>query len=252
MKDLQIQEKLYAYNERFPEAHQIRNELNIFEVRETERVKEKISKIIEKKKKALMKKQDVELSQQLLKNEEEENRMKIKYDQDKARLLKEINHHYNEIKKNQNFSSNLAMKKGKFRDELRRQKQNATNLQKFIKDIKNSWTPKVASQKIFESQRSLKKKPSVLRMSLSLSPSPVSGYKGFLINTDCLTRFSISTGAALSDRPVNELPEYMSFGSLAAKTGKLLEKSKLKKELLPSVTQLYDDRLKLIKTGAVS
>ena len=248
MRDLQIQEKLFAYNERFPEASQIRNELNVFETRELERVKEKVSKIIEKKKKVLMKKHDVELSQQILKNEEEENRMKIKYDQDKLRLFKEINHHYNEIKKNQNLSSSLAAKKGKFRDELRRQKQNASNLQKFIKDTKNSWTPKVASQKIFESQRSLKKNPSVLRMSLSLSHSPVSAYKGFFIDTNVLTRFSISTGTAISDRPVNEVPGYLSFGSLAAKTGKLLEKSKPKKDLLVSVTQLYDDRLKLIKS----
>jgi hypothetical protein len=249
MRDLQIQEKLFAYNERFPEAHQIRNELNVFESRETERVREKIGKIIEKKKKNLMKKHELEVNQQLLKNEEEENRLKIKYDEEKLRLSKEITHHYNEIKKNQHFASNLAVKKGKFRDELRRQKQNATNLQKFIKDIKNSWTPKVISQKIFESQRSLKKKPSVLRMSLSLSPSPVNGYKGFLINTEGLTRFSISSGAALSDRPVNQPPEYMSFGSLAAKTGKMLEKSKNNKDLLPSVAELYDDRLKLVKNN---
>lgn len=243
---MQIQEKLYAYNERFPEAHQLRNELNVFENKEIARVQEKIEKIVENKKKNMKKKHELELNQQALKNEEDLNRLQIKYEQEKSRLEKEITHNYNEIKKNQNFSSNLALAKGKNRDELRRLKQNASNLQKFIKDIKQSKSPKIISQKIFETQRSLRKKPSVLRMSLSLSPSPVFGYKGFLINTDILTKFSISSGAAATDRPVNQTPEYMSSSSLAIKTGKLLEKSKNKKEILQSITELYDNKLKLV------
>lgn len=246
MKDMQIQEKMYAYNERFPEAHQIRSELNVFESKETARVQEKIAKIVENKKKKLKKRHYLEISQQALKNEEEFNRLTIRYEQEKQRLEKEITHHYNEIKKNQNFASNLALNKGKNRDELRRSKQNSSNLQKFIKEIRESKSPKLITEKIFETQRSLRKKPSVMRMALSLSPSPVMEYKGFLINTEALTKFSISSGTAASDRPVNEVPEYMGFSSLAMKTGKLLEKSKNKKETLQSITELYDNKLQLV------
>ena len=246
MKDMQMQEKMYAYNERFPEAHQIRNELNVFESKETERVQGKIEKIIENKKKKLRKQHQLEIHQQSLKNEDEVNRLKIKFEQEKQRLEKEITHHYNEIKKNHNFASNLAFCKGKNRDELRRLKQNSSNLQKFIKEIRESKSPQMITQKIFETQRSLKKKPSVLRMALSLSPSPVMEYKGFIINTGVLTKFSISSGTAANDRPVNEVPEYMDFSTLAIKTGKLLEKSKNKKDTLQSITELYDNKLRLV------
>ena len=170
--------------------------------------------------------------------------------------------HYHDIKKNQNQAGTLAILKGKHRDELRRIKENAKSLQKFIKEVKKSKVSRITSEKIFKSQSSLRKYPSFVKSTLSidspsilsprmismrhLSPSfdsPRVSYNAFQINTEVVTRFGIKSDATFSERPVNVSPGYLSSTSFSSKTGKLLQQSRQSKDLVASVSSLYNNKL---------
>lgn len=241
MRELQIQEKLFAFNERYAEAHQIRNELKVIEVVEQERVENKILEEKEKRRKKLLKKQELELQQLKSNKKNSKNKLLIKYEQEKVRLQKEIKLHNHDIKRNQNLASRLAIMIGRTRDELRRTKQNARDLQSFLKDSRRNKTARITTTDIPSGNSTLGRKPA-LKASQSMASTTI-GNKIVNINTQTLTRFGIKSDATGTDRPVNITPGYMNSTSFSAKTGKLLQQSRKEKSSLPSLASLYNDKL---------
>ena len=79
MRNLQIQEKLFALNERYAEAHQIRNELKVIEIAEQNRVENKILEEKEKRRKKLIKRQKIEIEQLQANNQTNKNKLLIRY-----------------------------------------------------------------------------------------------------------------------------------------------------------------------------
>ena len=259
MKNLQIQEKLFVYNERFAEAHQIRNELSLVEVSEQNRVENKIIDQQDKKKARLIRKHQTELNQLQQKNKENHNKLLINFEREKDRLEKEIKLHYHDITKNQNLASKLAVKQGKCRDELRRIKQNAKNLQMFIKAMKNNKVIKPTTEKIFKSQSSFKLKPSIMKHSLTLeslklrspkylSPvyySPKIGYNAFDINTQVLTRFNIKSELGNLDTPRSTFQD--NFSSNSPRSDKHYQLPRNDNHVMRSLASLYDNKLEPIE-----
>ena len=243
MRNLQVQEKLFAFNERYAEAHQIRNELKVIEISEQNRVENQILEEKNKRRKKFLMRQKIEIEQLQVKNQANKNKLLIKYEQDKIRLQKEIKLHNHDIKRNQNLASRLAIKTGKTRDELRRTKQNARNLQNFLKDVKKNRTARVTLEMPLSTTNLLKK--STMKGSYSMSSTAI-GNRIPKINTQSLTRFGIKSDATGTDRPVNVAPGYLNSTSFSAKTGKLLQQSRKEKSSLPSIALLYNEKLEPI------
>lgn len=243
MRNLQMQEKLFAFNERYAEAHQIRTELKVIEISEQNRVENEIMKEKEKRRRKMIKRHRVEVEQLRAKNQTNKNKLLISYEQEKIRLQKEIKLHNHDIKRNQNLASRLAIKTGKSRDELRRIKQNARNLQNFLKDIKRHKTTRVNLDTPMTAN--LNKKPT-MQGSFSMTSTNI-GQRTMQINTQSLTRFGIKSDATGTDRPVNVAPGYLNSTSFSAKTGKLLQQSRKEKNSLPSIAALYNEKLEPIE-----
>lgn len=244
MRNLQIQEKLYAFNERCAEAHQIRNELKVIEIDEQNRVENEILKEQEKRRKKLQARHLVEIEQLKLKNQTNKNKLIIKYEHERIRLHKEIKLHNHDITRNQNLATRLAVVIGKSRDELRRTKDNARNLQKFLKSVKGSKSTRALNEAT--GSGSLAQKPT-LRGTMSMTSNSIGQRTNTKINTATLTKFGIKSDAA-TDRPINVQPGYMNSTSFSAKTGKLLQQSRKEKNSLPSLTGLYNQKLEPIET----
>lgn len=241
MKNLQVQEKLFAFNERYAEAHQIRNELKVIEISEQNRVENKILEEKEKRIKKFLQKHQVEIEQMQVKNQANKNKLLIKHEQEKIRLQKEIKLHNHDIKRNQNLASRLAIKTGMTRDELRRTKQNARNLQVFLQDTKRNKTAKIVMDLPVTGRRA------TMLGSFSMA-STVIGNKVIKFNTQSVTRFGIKSDVAGTERPVNVPPSYLNSASFSAKTGKLLTQSRKEKSLLPSIAALYNFKLEPIES----
>lgn len=243
MRNLQVQEKLFAFNERCAEAHQIRNELKVIEIVEQNRVENEILREQEKRRKKIQARHLTEINQLKLKNQTNRNKLIIKYEQEKARLYKEIKLHNHDITRNQNLASRLAVTIGKSRDELRRTKENARNLQKFLKGVKSNKNTRVLVDGPITG--SLLNKPT-LRGTMSMTSVSIGQRTNPKINTATLTRFGIKSDAA-TDRPVNVQPGYMNSTSFSAKTGKLLQQSRKEKNSLQSIAALYNHKLEPIQ-----
>lgn len=229
MRELQIQEKLYAYNERFAEAHQIRQELPELEVSEQNRIENKILENQEKKRKKILRSQKAQKNQIQQKNQENYNKLLIKYEQEKTRLEKEVKLHYHDIKKTQKLGETLAIQKGKHRDELRRLKQNAKSLQNFIKNARAIANPNsVYSSRPFQSQISPK------LFSPQVSNIPSKSYNVFQINKKSLTHFNINSKKKFSNAP-------STTSQLSALTDRKTT------DLLLSVTSLYNTNLESLE-----
>lgn len=247
IKDLQIQEKLFAFTERFMEANQIKNELVLLEAFEQEKILKKIFEKIEKKKIKMLNRHESEMLQLELKNKEQISKMSIKYEQEKLRLQKEINLRSGEITKSQQLASVLALQKAKHRDELRRLKQNSKNMQIFINDMKNTKAPVLTTELLLlHSKDHSKSTSSIFRNSISVNRFPNNNYKGFEIDSEVLTRFSIKNGP-ISDRPVNAPRNYYDNTSFIHSKKKYLQHSGQNSIFLPSITDLYNNKLELIK-----
>ena len=245
MKELQVQEKLFALNERYAEAHQIRNELKVIEISEQNRVENKIIEEKNKRVRKILKKHKIEIEQMQVKNQANKNKLLIRCEQEKIRLRKEIKLHNHDIKRNQNLASRLAIKIGSTRDELRRVKQNAKNLQQFLHETKRHSSARLTIDMASSASNLLVKK-STMKGTYSLTSTAI-GNKVPMINTQSLTRFGIKSDATGTDRPVNVAPGYLNSTSFSAKTGKLLQQSRKEKNLLPSIAELYNQKLELVE-----
>jgi hypothetical protein len=182
-----------------------------------------------------------EVKQARLKNQTNKNKLIIQYEQEKIRLYKEIKLHNHDIKRNQNLASKLAVKIGKSRDELRRTKENARNLQLFLKEVKSN---KITRLTVDTTGQGTVQK--TLRGAASLPSTSIGQRASFKINTQSLTKFGIKSDAA-TDRPVNVMPGYLNSTSFSAKTGKLLQQSRKEKNSLTSIASLYNEKLEPIQ-----
>ncbi|CAG9334521.1 unnamed protein product [Blepharisma stoltei] len=252
LRELQTREKLVAINERYAEAHQIRTELETLEIEEQNRVENKILSEQDKKRKKLLKEQEKEVQFALMKNTAALNKLKIKMQNAKTRLDKEIRLHIHDITKNQNLSSRLALKVGETRDELRRIKNKSRKMQEFLKENKRALSRRrsleVHTAPAFHPSQSTVSRTTLNRMSPSKMGSMVSVKSESVLKHTLrnITKFNIKSDVAGSERPVNVIPEFMSSTSLASKTRKLLKQSKKEKDSLPALTILYNDKLERI------
>lgn len=130
LKEMQVNEKLVACNERIEEAMNYRKELKDFEVLEAERVEKLKQQNADKQRRALQAAQKKELSQLEAKIETGRHNLKIQMDKDLVVLQKQINLHVHDIERYQGFVSTLAITKGKTVDELRRNKEKARKTMK--------------------------------------------------------------------------------------------------------------------------
>ena len=112
MRTLQVNEKLYAANERFPEAQHVRCELVKLEASEQNRV---INEVIQGQDKLISKmkaKHRNEIRQAQQRNQTEYNKLTIQMERQNSALQKEIKHYSNDIKKSQNIAERLAKNAG--------------------------------------------------------------------------------------------------------------------------------------------
>ena len=214
------------------------------EIEEQNRVENEIIKEQEKRLRRLNLKHEAEIEQLKIKNQTNLNKLKISYEQEKDRLYKEIKLHYHDITRNQNLASKLAVRIGKTRDELRRTKDNARSLQKFLKEVKSNKSTRLTIELPGLGNGTVGQRQT-FRGTSSLPSTSLGQRTNFKINTQSLTKFGIKSDAA-TDRPVNVMPGYMNSTSFSAKTGKLLQQSRKEKNSLTSIASLYNEKLEPI------
>ena len=242
LRELQVQEKLLAVNERYYEAQQIRNELKVMEETEQNRVEQQIVESQELKRKALLKQQEKEMRQMDIKNKTNYNKLMIKMQQDRARLQKEIKLHYHDITKNQNLAKKYGEKLGTTRDELRRVKLKSKRLQEYLKDAKEA---KNRNKSLDPGNQPMTAPSRTQRSGVMSAVSTTFGFKAANPLKNSIkdtTKFNIQSDIT-NDRPVNVVPDFMGSSSFSAKTSKILSQSRKEQTTLPPLTALYNTML---------
>ncbi len=133
---MQNNEKLVAINERIEEAMNYRKELKDLEVQEGLRVEKLRNENAVNQRRKLLAEQKKEMLQLESKMETGRHNLKIKMDKELNVLQKEINLHVNDIKRIQGAMTRLAIMKGQFCDELRRNKEKAKKTMNQLKNTK--------------------------------------------------------------------------------------------------------------------
>jgi hypothetical protein len=277
LKELQVQEKLVAVNERIEEAMNYRKELKDYEIQEAQRVEGLRQKNASTTRNKLLSDQKKEMVQLGAKIETARNNLRIKMDKELNTLQKEINLHVNDIKRIQGLISRLAIKKGDNNDELRRNKVRA---KKTMQEIKNSRkiesgidktmknTLAAAGTAITGTQQyeaggpaatllfgiGLKKGMTNIMGSSLGNTGSTSGNAGsqlrplkYLLKTSPITTFDISADSGQTKKPVNKQGDVTEADlGLKGKIKKLLEQRKPPTEKMESLCELYDDDLNLI------
>ena len=231
LKNLQIEERLVAINERFYEAEKIKHELHGLEFEETARIARNDQNEFNKLRKKLELTHVKEMRQLQQRLQTGYNRLVIEKQQEENRLQKEITHHINDIKKQHNLSKKIAVQIGKTRDELRRTKEKSKEMMRVMSAAK---VVPSSRSKLF-SERS--ERPMTTTLFSTLRTSPTSGTSSPLrSHSKFVTRFNICAEDTSGDGPVNGP---MQKGKLAMElAGKRTAKTALK-----SLGELYDDRL---------
>ncbi|CAD8067432.1 unnamed protein product [Paramecium sonneborni] len=266
LKDLQTQEKLVSLEERVEEALDFRKELKDLEKNEQDRVYRVQKYRLEKQHSDLLFKQEKEREQLEGKLQETEYKLIIQMKKAYDVLLKQINLHNNEITRIQSLSNNLAMRKGLYEGEAKRQKvqsqlQNAIIAQ--TKAIVNKET-KVNDLDEFQESETIRKLET--RKSIQIAGSPgkpifseesdktpmgqaLNGknknfyqIRKIIKESKNITQFYIKKKYG-ADLPVNFVKSAHNIqGDQHEKIERFLSvKRKSHHEILPPITQLYDD-----------
>jgi hypothetical protein len=231
LRNLQVEERLVAINERFYEAAKIRKELHTLESDENEKLARQIRNEFNQIRRKLEITHMKEMRQLRQRLQTGYNRLIIERQQQSHRLNKEITHHLNDITKQHNLSRKIAVHIGRTRDELRRTKQKSKEMRKVMSEAKivpNSRTTRLASERTEHPTASLF---STLRTAPGTSASsPLREHLKFV------TRFNICTEDTTGEGPVNGP---LQKGKLAME----LAGKRTAKTALRSLGELYSDQL---------
>ena len=132
LKEMQMNEKLVAVNERVEEAQNYRKELKILEIQEAQRIEKLRQKNAENQRNNLLTQQQKEMKQLEAKIETGKHSLKIQRDKDLIVLQKQINLHVHDIERIQGMMTIEAQRKGEKSDELRRIKDKSRKTQAFL------------------------------------------------------------------------------------------------------------------------
>lgn len=215
---------------------------------EQNRVENLILKECEKKRSKLNKKQLKEIELLVLKNREIYDAMIIQKEQARALLQKKIRFDLNNIVKSQKFTSSVAEKLAKTRDELRRTKYKSKKVQVYLSEAKTL----KSQRKTFDSLPFLSqtisfsdKKSAPSHISSALGYKPSNSLKHSLNN---ITKFQISSEKISNDIPINSLPDLSTINSNLIKSNKILNQYTRSSKSLHSLASLYDKNLRLINS----
>ncbi|CAK91961.1 unnamed protein product (macronuclear) [Paramecium tetraurelia] len=277
LKDLQTQEKLVSLEERVEEALDFRKELKDLEKHEQDRVYKVQKYRIEKQHSDLLFKQQKEREQLEGKLQETEYKLIIQMKKDYDVLLKQINLHNNEITRIQSQASNQAMKKGLYEGEAKRQKVQSQLQNAIIAQTKAISQPesKINDLDQFHESETIRKLESRKSLQFAGSPgkaviseesekSPMgSAFNGktknfyqirkIIKDSKNITQFYIKKNYG-ADLPVNFVRSAHNIqGDQHEKIERFLSvKRKSQHELLPPITQLYDDDLQEKQIKAIT
>ncbi|CAD8073276.1 unnamed protein product [Paramecium primaurelia] len=243
LKDLQTQEKLVSLDERVEEAMDFRRELKNMEKAEQERVASEQEKRIESQKDELQRKHQKQMEQLKAKLIEQEHKLIIQLKKEYNVLLKQIGLHSNEIDRIQSSATQNAIRKGEKEGELKRMKERARIQNFIIGETKRTMTPKPQQLNTSTYEDTVSSSPR--------SPAVLSKYDRaaheikVLIHKQNYTSFYIKKKYG-ADLPVNYKPEpYKLQGDNHDRIEKILSvKKKNPHDVLPSLTELYDENLK--------
>jgi len=230
LRNLQVEERLVAINERFYEAAKIRRELQSMEQEETEKMTRKEISEFNKLRRKLEITHIKEMRQLQQRLQTAYNRLIIERHQQSHRLRKEITHHLNDITKQHSLSKKIALHIGRTRDELRRTKQKSKEMMKVMSEAKivPSTRTRHASER---TERPITSLFSTLRTAPGTSfSSPLREH------LRSVTRFNICTEDTTGEGPVNGP---MQKGKLAQE----LAGKRTAKTALRSLGELYNAKL---------
>lgn len=230
LRNLQVEERLVAINERFYEAAKIRRELQTMEFEETEKMTRKEMTEFHKIRRKLEITHMKEMRQLQQRLQTAYNRLIIEKQQQSHRLRKEITHHLNDITKQHNLSKKIALHIGSTRDELRRTKQKSKEMMKVMSEAKI--VPSARTRQVSErTERPATSLFTTLRTVPGTSfNSPLREHLRFV------TRFNICTEDNTGEGPVNGP---LQKGKLAQE----LAGKRTAKTALRSLGELYNEKL---------
>lgn len=253
-RNLMVEERLVAINERFNEAQKIRTELRGLEAEEAaEAVADRLEDE-KKRRKQLLREQEKELRQAQLKLQTAENALKIKKEQQFGRLQKEIKLYLNDITKGQNLARRLARKIGETRDELRRTKKKSKEMMTVMSEAKIG---SKSRQRARHSESTgtigsigslpvLSTRAGTLTGSTSVRLSLLPGYTSSSPLRQTLkeiTKFGISSDIPGTERPINSGTRVVSKTSSRSKLTSELIGKHTSKSTLKSLGALYTEEL---------
>ncbi|KAM3145583.1 hypothetical protein pb186bvf_002357 [Paramecium bursaria] len=243
LKDLQTQEKLVSLDERVEEALDFRRELKNMEKSEEQRVAQEQENRIDRQREEMLRKHRKQMEQLKIKIIEQEHKLIIQLKKDYIVLQKEIGLHKNEIERIQSLATQGAIKKGQEEGELKRMKDRA-KIQNFI--ISDSKRPISTAPPINYESKYQASPRSPQQQHVTKNEKAIQEIRN-IINSKNLTQFYIKKKYG-SDLPVNYKAEpYKRQGDNHERIEKILSvKKKSPHDILPSLTELYDDELKQI------
>ena len=255
LRELQFQEKLVAANERVDEAINYRKELKNFEVSELERVQKVKEVNAEKERQKLLNMQKKERDELEDKLERKKDKMKIQMQKEFDVLRKQVGMHKDEIMHIQSFLSSLFERKGKHYDELKRFKEREQKTNTFVhayKEVKEGKLDSPMKTTMISSSNALVftlKKTLSLTTSLDSTLANNPAYRNIilplkqLISMGNYAKFDLKHDDYKYGKPINVQEDDNTSTDLKKRVKKLLTQNKPKDDMLPSLTQHYDENL---------
>lgn len=253
-RNLIVEERLVAINERFNEAQKIRTELRGLEAEEVAEAAAKRLEDQRKRRMQLVREQEKELRQVELKTQTAENALKIRKEQQFIRLQKEIKLYLNDITKGQNLATRLARKIGETRDELRRTKKKSKEMMQVMSEAKVGSKSRqrarhsesigtigsLGSLPLLSTRAATLPGSSSVRLSMQPAYTSNSPLRQTLKE---ITKFGISSDIPGTEKPVNSGSRMLIKTSSRSKlTAELIGKH-TSKSTLKSLGQLYTEEL---------
>jgi len=255
LKDYQTQEKLVSIDERVDEAMNFRKELKDLEVSEAQRINKLRLEDIEKQRNVLMNTQRKEIEHLESKLKNEENKLIIRMKRDFDVLTKKTHLHENEIKKIQGLSAKYAMQKALGDGELKRTKAKSRKMNDLLTLTRGTplgtgmRSPTVLSP--MNSER-FGKTAGQFMSSITLNSTDIYSksnmeYIKNLAKSPNVIKFHLQKSYG-EEVPINVRPtNYANEDKLSHKKVEIyLNKEIEKKDEIPRLTSLYDERLKPI------
>jgi len=255
LKDYQNQEKLVSIDERVEEAMNFRKELKDLEVSEAQRINKLRYEDFERQKNVLLTTQRKEMEHLEGKLKNEENKLVIKMKRDFDVLSKKVRLHENEIKKIQGLAAKFAMRKGLEDGELKRTKAKSRKINDLLMLSRGNTMGATsmgatALSPLHSTAGIIGKRTSQFMSSITLNSTdiyskPNMEYIKNLAKSPNVVKFHLQKSYG-EDVPVNmKSTNYANEDKLSHKKVEIyLNKETERKDEIPLLTSLYDERLR--------